>query len=54
MEIGGLVKQILKTEGPRAFYRGFTPCVLRAFPANGSLFATVEVTKKLIDSVTAK
>jgi solute carrier family 25 ornithine transporter 2/15 len=54
VEIGGLVKQILKTEGPRAFYRGFTPCVLRAFPANGSLFATVEVTKKLIDSVTAK
>lgn len=32
-----------KNEGPRSFYRGFLPCMMRAFPVNAAMWLTVEV-----------
>ena len=34
---------IYKQEGMGAFFRGFTPCVLRAFPANAAAFVGFEM-----------
>ena len=31
-----VVREIMKEGGPRGFYRGFVPTMLRAFPANGA------------------
>jgi solute carrier family 25 carnitine/acylcarnitine transporter 20/29 len=39
---------IYKTEGVKGFFRGFTPCVLRAFPANAACFATFELAMKIL------
>jgi len=33
---------IYRTQGLKGFFRGFTPCVLRAFPANASCFVAYE------------
>eukprot|EP00667_Euglena_gracilis_P012644 EG_transcript_12986 len=52
ISVAGLIRDTLKNEGIRYMYRGFTPCVARAFPANGALFATVAWTKQAIDRVT--
>ncbi len=41
VSIPGLIADTLRNEGIGRMYRGFTPCVARAFPANGALFATV-------------
>jgi len=37
-----------KNEGMKAFWRGFTPCLIRAFPANAACFFTYEFTRKLL------
>eukprot|EP00488_Nonionellina_sp_1-RS-2012_P001372 TRINITY_DN219_c0_g1_i1.p1 TRINITY_DN219_c0_g1~~TRINITY_DN219_c0_g1_i1.p1 ORF type:complete len:135 (-),score=11.54 TRINITY_DN219_c0_g1_i1:383-727(-) len=37
----------IKSGGVRSLYKGCLPCVLRGFPTNGTLFLTVEYTKKL-------
>eukprot|EP01137_Pigoraptor_chileana_P009048 Opistho-2@56722 len=47
----GTVDCIRKTfaeEGIRGFYRGLTPCVLRAIPASASTFLAFEVAMKLL------
>uniref|UniRef100_UPI00358E1ABC mitochondrial ornithine transporter 1 n=1 Tax=Myxine glutinosa TaxID=7769 RepID=UPI00358E1ABC len=47
-ERGGLLvtlSRILRHEGLRALYAGFTPTIIRAFPANGALFLAYEYTK---------
>lgn len=31
-------KQVYRTSGLRGFFVGFTPCLLRAFPANAAAF----------------
>ena len=36
-------KTIYRQEGYRAFFAGFTPCVLRAFPANAAAFVGFEL-----------
>jgi solute carrier family 25 carnitine/acylcarnitine transporter 20/29 len=36
-------RTIYKQEGMGAFFRGFTPCVLRAFPANAAAFVGFEM-----------
>jgi len=36
------VRQIMAADGWRGFYRGFTPCLLRSFPANGAAFLSLE------------
>jgi len=37
--------------GPRRFYRGFAPCLIRAAPANASILFTVEVMHNLMADV---
>ncbi len=34
-------RQVYARGGVKAFYRGFLPCMLRSFPANAALLATV-------------
>ena len=38
-----------RANGASAFYRGFAPCVLRAFPACAALFATYEYSKRAME-----
>jgi len=48
---GGIVscsKQIWKAEGWRGFWKGFSPCALRAFPANAAGFLAYETTAELL------
>lgn len=40
--------QTVKNEGVRGLYRGFLPCMLRAFPANATTFLTFEMTMRLL------
>ena len=48
--IADCVSQTLKAEGIGGFYKGFVPCILRAFPANGATFLAFEMTMRLISS----
>lgn len=41
-------RQILQAEGIGGFYRGFIPCILRAFPANAATFLAFEMTMRTI------
>ena len=42
--------QKLYAEGGVArFYKGFTPCLLRAFPANGIMLLTVDSVNNMLD-----
>jgi solute carrier family 25 carnitine/acylcarnitine transporter 20/29 len=34
-------KQVYARSGVKGFYRGFTPCILRSFPANAAMLVTV-------------
>jgi len=40
-------KEVIRTEGPAGLFRGFTPVMLRAFPANAACFFGVELTLSL-------
>lgn len=44
----GTIKEIYKTEGLKAFGKGFTPCALRAIPANAAAFFGYETAMKLM------
>jgi solute carrier family 25 carnitine/acylcarnitine transporter 20/29 len=37
--------------GVKRFYKGFTPCILRAMPANGVMLLTVEKVTGLLNTV---
>lgn len=41
--------KIYKHEGVTAFYKGFTPLVLKVFPSSGVFFLTYEMTLKALD-----
>jgi len=41
------VRRIVAAQGWRGMYRGLLPCVIRAMPANGALFAGVELIHSL-------
>lgn len=41
--IRDVFKELMKTEGPLALYKGVTPVMLRAFPANAACFIGFEV-----------
>jgi len=41
--------QIMKEGGIKAFYKGFAPIMMRAFPANAACFACKEFTKDKLD-----
>ena len=38
----GCMKRLYLTEGVSGFFRGLTPVIMRAFPANGATFLTFE------------
>jgi solute carrier family 25 carnitine/acylcarnitine transporter 20/29 len=40
--------KIMKTDGWRGFWKGFTPCMLRSFPSNAVCFLGYEYTRKII------
>ncbi|PAA64126.1 hypothetical protein BOX15_Mlig027288g1, partial [Macrostomum lignano] len=47
--IRSVFTELMATEGPAALYKGATPVLLRAFPANAACFLGYEVTIKLLD-----
>lgn len=47
--IRDVARQILKEEGILSLYKGFTPTMLRAFPANGACFLGYELTLKFLN-----
>lgn len=49
--IGDVLRELLRTEGPRALYKGIVPVMLRAFPANAACFLGYEVTMKFLDRI---
>mmetsp|Transcript_32556 Transcript_32556/g.56331 ORF Transcript_32556/g.56331 Transcript_32556/m.56331 type:complete len:294 (+) Transcript_32556:285-1166(+) len=42
------IQKTMATDGIKGFYRGFLPCLLRAFPANSATFLAYEMTMRLI------
>ncbi len=38
-----IVKRIFTSDGLTGFYKGFSPCLIRAFPTNAVLFATYDL-----------
>jgi solute carrier family 25 carnitine/acylcarnitine transporter 20/29 len=40
---------IWRNEGIRGYYRGFVPCVLRAFPANAAALFMFEQTMRTLE-----
>ena len=40
---------IMKTEGPRALFKGAAPVMIRAFPANAACFLGYEVCMKFLN-----
>lgn len=43
-------RQVWSAEGFRGFWRGFAPCLLRAFPVNAASFLAFETTKSYLGS----
>lgn len=41
--IRGVFREVMCEEGPRALFKGFTPVMLRAFPANAACFLGFEL-----------
>jgi len=41
-------KIIWKVDGLKGFFKGFTPCLLRTFPANGSTFLALKITNEFL------
>jgi solute carrier family 25 carnitine/acylcarnitine transporter 20/29 len=44
-------REIIREEGPTALFKGFTPVMLRAFPANAACFFGFEVAMKCFRSL---
>ncbi|CAJ0579800.1 unnamed protein product, partial [Mesorhabditis spiculigera] len=42
--IRGVFKEVMREEGPKGLFKGFTPVMLRAFPANAACFFGLELT----------
>ncbi|KAG8186347.1 hypothetical protein JTE90_005875 [Oedothorax gibbosus] len=49
--IRDVFKQAMREEGVRALYKGATPVMLRAFPANAACFMGYEVAMKFLNWV---
>jgi solute carrier family 25 (mitochondrial carnitine/acylcarnitine transporter), member 20/29 len=50
--VRAVIVHLLQTEGPKAFFRGLTPALLRAFPANAACFLGAETAKKALENAT--
>lgn len=44
-------KQLMQREGPTALYKGVTPVMIRAFPANAACFVGFELAVNFLDWV---
>ncbi|CEF59605.1 Mitochondrial carnitine/acylcarnitine carrier protein [Strongyloides ratti] len=44
--IRGVFKEVMLEEGPKGLFKGFTPVMMRAFPANAACFFGFELTMK--------
>ncbi|CAI9535000.1 unnamed protein product [Staurois parvus] len=44
-----VLREVLKNEGPRGLYKGFTAAMLRAFPANAACFLGFEVSMTFLN-----
>jgi len=49
--IGDVLMTLLRTDGPKALFRGLGPAMIRAFPANAACFLGVEVSLKFMNSL---
>jgi len=49
--IRDVFRNLIKTEGPTALYRGFVPVMCRAFPANAACFIGLEACMKMLNVV---
>ncbi|KAJ8953248.1 hypothetical protein NQ318_015829 [Aromia moschata] len=47
--IRDVFKHLMKNEGPLALYKGITPVLLRAFPANAACFVGFELCKEFLN-----
>jgi solute carrier family 25 carnitine/acylcarnitine transporter 20/29 len=47
-----VVTTLLQTEGPRAFFRGLAPALIRAFPSNAACLLGVETVRSLLEAQT--
>ncbi|KAJ8979236.1 hypothetical protein NQ317_009416 [Molorchus minor] len=47
--IRDVFKHLIKSEGPLALYKGITPVLLRAFPANAACFVGFELCKQFLE-----
>jgi len=51
--VGGMtdtIRTIYARDGYRGFFRGFTPCLMRAFPANASVFLAFATTMHILNA----
>lgn len=49
--IRDVFRELMRTEGPMALYKGVTPVMLRAFPANAACFIGFEIAMKFLNYV---
>lgn len=49
--IRDVARELLRKEGPLAFYKGIVPVLMRAFPANAACFLGFELSKELIQNL---
>ncbi|KAG0242349.1 hypothetical protein BGW41_004360 [Actinomortierella wolfii] len=49
--IRSVAKHIYRTEGLKGFYRGFMPCLLRAFPTNACALTSFELTMRWLRAI---
>ena len=45
-----VLQTLLKQDGPKALFRGLTPALMRAFPANAACLLGVETVKGVIEN----
>ncbi|KAF9979174.1 hypothetical protein BGZ73_005342 [Actinomortierella ambigua] len=49
--ISSVFKHIYRTDGLKGFYRGFLPCLLRAFPTNACALTSFELTMRWLRAI---
>ena len=47
----GIVREMIRTEGAKAFYKGITPRVLRVAPGQAVVFAVYEKVRGIIEGM---